>query len=110
MTKVRAQVNAETSKNQLPWGHTNLIGTVYLNPVTGGNAAETTPVAAAEPASEVELEFWRSIKDSNKTGGTQCLPHQLSERHLQADRAGADRFAAGRPFNHHPAPDHGRRR
>jgi len=25
-----------------------------------------TPVAAAGPASEVELEFWRSIKDSNK--------------------------------------------
>jgi hypothetical protein len=68
MTKVRAQVNEETSKNQLPWGHTNLIGSVYLNPVAGGNAAEAanTPVAAAGPASEVELEFWRSIKDSNK--------------------------------------------
>jgi hypothetical protein len=68
MTKVRAQVNEETSKNQLPWGHTNLIGSVYLNPVAGGNAAEaaSTPVAAAGPASEVELEFWRSIKDSNK--------------------------------------------
>src|SRR3954462_9639857 len=67
MTKVRAQVNKETGKNQLPWGHTNLIGTVYLNPVAGGSAAEVpnTPVAAG-PASEVELEFWRSIKDSNK--------------------------------------------
>src|ERR1700739_1088455 len=32
MTKVRAQVNEETNKNQLPWGHTNLIGEVYLNP------------------------------------------------------------------------------
>src|SRR3954467_15126618 len=68
MTKVRAQVNEETGKNQLPWGHTNLIGTVYLNPVAGGSAAEApnTPVAAVGPASEVELEFWRSIKDSNK--------------------------------------------
>ena len=68
MTKVRAQVNEETSKSQLPWGHTNLIGTVYLNPVAGGSAVEApnTPVAAAGPASEVELEFWRSIKDSNK--------------------------------------------
>jgi len=68
MTKVRAQVNEETGKNQLPWGHTNLIGTVYLNPVAGGSALEVpnTPVAAAGPASEVELEFWRSIKDSNK--------------------------------------------
>src|ERR1700704_5957975 len=33
MTKVRAQVNEETNKGQLPWGHTNLIGSVYLNPV-----------------------------------------------------------------------------
>src|ERR1700680_2614936 len=32
MTEVRAQVNEETNKGQLPWGHTNLIGTVYLNP------------------------------------------------------------------------------
>ena len=29
-------------------------------------ATANTPVAAAGPASEVELEFWRSIKDSNK--------------------------------------------
>ena len=68
MTKVRAQVNEETSKNQLPWGHTNLIGQVYLNPTTGSSAVEAvnTPVTATGPASEVELEFWRSIKDSNK--------------------------------------------
>jgi hypothetical protein len=70
MTKVRAQVNEETGKNQLPWGHTNLIGTVYLNPapVAPGSAVEApnTPAAVAGPASEVELEFWRSIKDSNK--------------------------------------------
>src|ERR1700755_1359359 len=31
MTKVHAQVNDETAKGQLPWGHTNLIGAVYLN-------------------------------------------------------------------------------
>jgi hypothetical protein len=70
MTKVRAQVNEETNKNQLPWGHTNLIGSVYLNPapVAAGAAIEApnTPAVAAGPASEVELEFWRSIKDSNK--------------------------------------------
>ena len=68
MTKVRAQVNAETNKGQLPWGHTNLIGAVYLNPVAGGSAVEASnmPAVASGPASEVELEFWRSIKDSNK--------------------------------------------
>ena len=73
MTEVRAQVNEETNKGQLPWGHTNLIGSVYLNPVaapTGASAAKApkTPASASttSTASEVELEFWRSIKDSNK--------------------------------------------
>src|SRR5438309_6042868 len=67
MTKVRAQVNDETNRNQLPWGHTNLIGTVYLNPVGAPTAdAPNTPAQPAGPVSEVELEFWRSIKGSNK--------------------------------------------
>jgi hypothetical protein len=71
MTKVRAQVNEETHKGQLPWGHTNLIGSVYLNgapaPAAPGAApAAPAAVAAAAPGSDVELEFWRSIKDSNK--------------------------------------------
>jgi len=70
MTKVRAQVNEETNKGQLPWGHTNLIGSVYLNsaPATAGAPVEApnTPVVTTGPVSEVELEFWRSIKDSNK--------------------------------------------
>src|SRR3954463_7100097 len=50
MTSVRAQVNEETSKGQLPWGHTNLIGAVYLNPSAAPAAttaaAGSTPVAA----------------------------------------------------------------
>jgi hypothetical protein len=70
MTKVRAQVNEETNKNQLPWGHTNLIGSVYLNPARAAAGspvdAPNTPAVTAGPAGEVELEFWRSIKDSNK--------------------------------------------
>jgi uncharacterized caspase-like protein len=72
MTKVRAQVNEETNKGQLPWGHTNLIGSVYLNgapaaPAGGTAAAPAAPtVVATAPNSDVELEFWRSIKDSNK--------------------------------------------
>jgi uncharacterized caspase-like protein len=72
MTKVRAQVNEETNKGQLPWGHTNLIGTVYLNgapaPAAPGAqaAAPTQQHVALAPNSEVEVEFWRSIKDSNK--------------------------------------------
>ena len=69
MTKVRAQVNEETNKTQLPWGHTDLIGSVYLNPAPVGPGAvadaPNTP-APTTAASEVELEFWRSVKGSNK--------------------------------------------
>jgi uncharacterized caspase-like protein len=76
MTKVRAQVNEETKKNQLPWGHTNLIGEVYLNPqaatsdkpAASADATVATTVASAAPtaATAMEVEFWRSVKDSNK--------------------------------------------
>ncbi|MET4218908.1 putative caspase-like protein [Bradyrhizobium sp. LB14.3] len=43
MTSVRAQVNEETQKGQLPWGHTNLIGAVYLNPAQQTQLANATP-------------------------------------------------------------------
>jgi uncharacterized caspase-like protein len=75
MTEVRAQVNEETNKGQLPWGHTNLIGAVYLNPAAApapsANAAtpsSSTPAAVASTTggTDVELEFWRSVKESNK--------------------------------------------
>lgn len=74
MTSVRAQVNEETHKGQLPWGHTNLIGAVYLNPAQQtqqvANAAPTAssspPVAAASSSDGVELEYWRSVKETNK--------------------------------------------
>lgn len=74
MTSVRAQVNEETHKGQLPWGHTNLIGAVYLNPAQQtqqvANAAPTAssspPVAAASRSDGVELEYWRSVKETNK--------------------------------------------
>jgi uncharacterized caspase-like protein len=66
MTKVRAQVNDETNKAQLPWGHTNLTGTVYLNPTAAPAATADAAPAVVAQAGEVELEFWRSIKDSNK--------------------------------------------
>jgi peptidoglycan hydrolase-like protein with peptidoglycan-binding domain len=72
MTEVRAQVNEETNKGQLPWGHTNLIGSVYLNPAAAPAASAAAGAAPATVASikptgtDVELEFWRSVKDSNK--------------------------------------------
>jgi Caspase domain/Putative peptidoglycan binding domain len=74
MTEVRAQVNEETNKGQLPWGHTNLIGAVYLNPAAapaaGAAASNSSAPAAVASTSgsgtDVELEFWRSVKESNK--------------------------------------------
>jgi hypothetical protein len=72
MTKVRAQVSEETNKGQLPWGHTNLIGSVYLNqaaspaPNTAATQSNSAAVASTSGGSDVELEFWRSIKESNK--------------------------------------------
>jgi uncharacterized caspase-like protein len=81
MTEVRAQVNEETNKGQLPWGHTNLIGSVYLNPapvpaaapvMANATAAPASPgaapaaMAATSPGTDVELEYWRSVKETNK--------------------------------------------
>jgi hypothetical protein len=70
MTKVRAEVNEQTNKGQLPWGHTNLIGSVYLNPApepaAAAPSAAPASVASTSGNADVELEFWRSIKDSNK--------------------------------------------
>ncbi|QPF95239.1 caspase family protein [Bradyrhizobium commune] len=59
MTEVRAQVSAETNRNQLPWVHANLIGSLYLNPAGSGM---TTALTSAQ----AELEFWRSIRNSDK--------------------------------------------
>src|SRR5438105_12678547 len=46
MTSVRAQVNEETHKGQLPWGHTNLIGAVYLNQAPTKQVANAAPTAS----------------------------------------------------------------
>lgn len=71
MTSVRAQVNEETRKGQLPWGHTNLTGSVYLNQAPTTQVANAAPTAsgmvpAASGSDGVELEYWRSVKESNK--------------------------------------------
>jgi uncharacterized caspase-like protein len=79
MTSVRAQVNEETHKGQLPWGHTNLIGAVYLNqaPTTqvanaaptataGGAAAPAATAGGSTDSANLELEYWRSVKETNK--------------------------------------------
>src|SRR5262249_5641321 len=70
MTKVPARVNEEPNKGHLPWGHTNLIGSVYLNqaatPADGKADAAANAAPANTQASDMELEFWRSVKDTRK--------------------------------------------
>ena len=111
MTKVRAQVNEETGKGQLPWGHTNLIGTVYLNPAAAGSVTEApnTPGGGCGSASEVELEFWRSIKDSNKPEELNAYLTNYPNGTFKSSRAGPHCLAAGRPVVRHARPDHGNR-
>lgn len=77
LTKVRAEVTEITQKKQLPWENTNLTGFFFMNPTATGNAAtvgnpdgkvaslQPAAPAQAQPAgSNVEVEFWRSVKDS----------------------------------------------
>jgi uncharacterized caspase-like protein len=76
LTKVRAQVSNETNKAQLPWENTNLTGFFYVNQ-QGATPATTAsigaPGAAAAPSearsnasTEIELEFWRSVRTGDK--------------------------------------------
>ena len=106
MTKVRAQVNEETSKSQLPWGHTNLTGSVYLNPAKGAATEARTrrlPAATGLRSRTRVLALDQGLQQGRRA---QRLSDQLSERHLQADRAGPHRLAAGRPVDRDPRPHH----
>jgi hypothetical protein len=81
LTRVRAEVAELTQKKQLPWENTNLTGFFFMNPTATGNAATvgnpegrvntaalpaTQSEASGSAGSGVEMEFWRSVKDSNK--------------------------------------------
>jgi len=77
LTKVRADVADITKKKQSPWASTNLTGLFYMNKTasletpakaagTASDAAQPAAPAAGTVASEMELEFWRSVKSSNK--------------------------------------------
>ena len=97
LTKARAEVADVTKKKQSPWTNTNLTGLFYMNPVAGA-AASPEKVASAAPAAapssaagDVELEFWRSVRESNKAGRAQRLSDALSRWIVQQHRAFADR-------------------
>ena len=77
LTKVRAEVADLTKKKQSPWASTNLTGLFYMNQVATADTTATDapapgvaqPVATQATApvgNPVELEFWRTVKDSYK--------------------------------------------
>jgi len=77
LTRVRAQVSKETNRGQLPWEDTNLTGFFYFNPQGAAAAAPASTRAPGNPAApsearsnastEIELEFWRSVRTSERT-------------------------------------------
>ena len=107
MTKVRAQVNEETNKGQLPWGHTNLIGSVYLNgapaPAAPGHrcGACRGRTAARQRRRARVLALDQGFQQA---GRAQRLPVELSERPVQVAGAGPDRLARERPEHRDPQP------
>ena len=69
LTNVRAQVSDETSKRQLPWENTNLTGFFYMNQAAAPAAtagAGASPAAPTAASNDIELEFWRSARSSDK--------------------------------------------
>jgi len=74
LTKVRAEVADLTKKKQSPWASTNLTGLFYMNQTASADAGKPAAAAPAQVANaapsagaggtDVELEFWRSVKES----------------------------------------------
>lgn len=63
MTRVGAEISERTNKDQSLRDQANLTGPVYLNPAPAETSAAVAPAVSG---SDVELEFWRSVKDSKK--------------------------------------------
>ena len=108
MTEVRAQVNEETNKGQLPWGHTNLIGSVYLNPAAAPAAGAAASPAPAGGRFDLRRHRRRARvlalgQGIQQAGRAQRLSVQLSQRPVQVAGAGPDRRAGERPIDRRPA-------
>ena len=98
MTKVRAEVNEQTNKGQLPWGRANLIGSVYLNPAPAPTAA--APAATAAPAlastsgnTDVNWSSGARSRTTNKPEELNAYLSSYPNRPVQVAGAGPDRFA-----------------
>lgn len=66
--QVRVRVSGATSDQQIPWESSSLTGDFYFLPQGAGAASrepagEASPAGALDPAL-IELEMWRSVKDS----------------------------------------------
>ena len=121
MTKVRAQVNEETDKGQLPWGSTNLLGAVYLNPQGASATVATKQTTVDFPEERINgaLEEAGADKDLpdartrslaldqgfEKPGGAAGLPDRLSQRSIQGIQRwrGLPTWRAPRPSARLPA-------
>jgi len=70
MTKVRADVERTTGSKQTPWESTNLTGFYYFKPPVISPAQSVSIVTpdngstSANTSAELDLEYWRSVKDS----------------------------------------------
>ncbi|MEI6535728.1 MAG: caspase family protein [Verrucomicrobiaceae bacterium] len=66
MTKVRADVEKMTMAQQTPWESTNLTGFFFFKPaVTEAPKAETAIPSSPDTQAELDLEYWKSVKDSD---------------------------------------------
>lgn len=66
MTKVRADVETSTMSQQTPWESTNLTGFFYFKEaVAVAPSAEPPAVSSPDTTAQLDLEYWRSVKDSD---------------------------------------------
>jgi uncharacterized caspase-like protein len=71
--RVRSDVMKSTSNRQTPWESSSLTGDFYFkqiekksSPKPVNSTDKQNKSIASTPTTQVELEFWRSIEDSNK--------------------------------------------
>jgi hypothetical protein len=89
LTRVRADVAAETQSRQIPWDNSSLLGEVYLAGLgrPERERVETVPVAPQPAADEI---FWGAIKES----GVSALFEEFLKKFPASRHAGEARARA----------------
>lgn len=85
MTRVRADVQDATGARQQPWANTSLTKEFYLNkvsslpPASAVSADVSAPINTASTGSvhEIEMEMWRSVKESQNPGELEVYLQQF---------------------------------